>query len=588
MYIGRSTSTDDGFEIRYRNSASPVFSINKNGYNSMFEIKDYGTDATSFSTGCVIVGGGLAVDGNVYTRSVDINGSTSGTITVQSVTGTYNFTLPTTSGTSGDFLTSAAGGTLTWSSSASTGTGSFVRAISPTITGTLTAATTVVTGLTVSSASGLPLSVTSASASSLDMARFLAPSAAAVAIILGQTTSGSQHTYWSASTNNMTIGIGGGSAFIELKNNICNVSVSQAGPANIATFFSPTLTSDCYLLVGKSSTGNESCLLGYSITSNTGFLSITGASAALSFDSSGNVTVTRRVRGTFLHAQSLPIPNASGSYIGWNYSGGTGEMNFACQNAGSAGGFSWQQFNNSNVLTGTPMTLSPTAGLTVVGSSAVITVGTAGAGEGAIYLGNSSHGMVRDSSNNVTVQTAGTGEIRLKCGTTPTDRLIVSSTGVVRIPNLGGNKSMYSDGSSNLVSRISGSGAFINTSANTTFNNNTWTRVANLQYATNAGNGLLTIVSGNELRNDTGEQILFSATFSGNRQSNGFGLTRIRIVHTVGELCYADGAATDYLNVAANMYLTSGQSIWFDVYQNSGSNLTWENTRITVTTHPNL
>jgi hypothetical protein len=66
----------------------------------------------------VATGTSLSVTGNVNSLTHTITGSTSGLITIQgqAAAGTYNFNLPTSSGTSGQVLTSAGGGTsvMTW------------------------------------------------------------------------------------------------------------------------------------------------------------------------------------------------------------------------------------------------------------------------------------------------------------------------------------------------------------------------------------------------------------------------------------------------------------------------------------------
>jgi hypothetical protein len=80
--------------------------------------------------------------------SLGLSGTTSGTVTIacQSTAGTYNFNLPTTSGSSGDVLTSAGGGSSAMTWTGSTGTGNLVRAAGPTLTGTLNCGAVVSTG----------------------------------------------------------------------------------------------------------------------------------------------------------------------------------------------------------------------------------------------------------------------------------------------------------------------------------------------------------------------------------------------------------------------------------------------------------
>jgi hypothetical protein len=80
--------------------------------------------------------------------SLGLSGTTSGTVTIacQNTAGTYNFNLPITSGSSGDVLTSAGGGSSAMTWTGSTGTGNLVRAAGPTLTGTLNCGAIVSTG----------------------------------------------------------------------------------------------------------------------------------------------------------------------------------------------------------------------------------------------------------------------------------------------------------------------------------------------------------------------------------------------------------------------------------------------------------
>jgi hypothetical protein len=77
----------------------------------------------------------LGVTGLTSLRDVDLLGSTSGAISIrtQPISGTYNFNLPITSGTSGQLLTSEGGGSSAMTWSPVTGTGNVVFSSSPTI-----------------------------------------------------------------------------------------------------------------------------------------------------------------------------------------------------------------------------------------------------------------------------------------------------------------------------------------------------------------------------------------------------------------------------------------------------------------------
>lgn len=527
IFIGKSTSLDQGFTI---SGGTSKLQINRNGYLDTLVVNTYGDASSSFSTGAVTVYGDVAIDGKIRNRSLDIAGSTSGVVSInpQAAAGTYNFNLPITSGSSGDLLTSAGGGATAMTWTGSTGTGNLVRATSATlVTPTLgvASATSLSSGpitLTgVSTASTTVFPVTSASTSATNIATFLASSASSTNMILGQTLSGSQHTYWASSTDNLTLGIGGGSNSIQLLANVFNVSVTRPSSGNIATFLAPTAAGDTYMLVGKSTGVDQSCVLGYSVPSNRGFLSITGRSESLSFYSNGNVDVRTRLKALGVLAAAQVTIDQQGAYMSWNDIGGTGATFFNNQRGLGGGGWYWRGYNSGNVQDTTAM--------------------------------------------------------------------VLSNVGELTIGALSANKAVFTNGSSTLVSRIAGSGALITASANTPIPNNTWTRITNLVYSSTAGNGTLSIISGNELRNNTGEQILVNMTYSGSKLVNALGFTRTRIVHSaLGDLCYTDVSGIDYASLSCSIYLTNGQSLWVDAYQNSGSGGDIGNVRITVNTHPNV
>jgi hypothetical protein len=85
-----------------------------------------------------------------FVNQIAIQGDTSGTVTINSSTGTYNFTLPTTVGPTGQFLTSNGGGPMYWSEGTTGPTGANSAVTGPTgasITGP-TGASSTVTGPT--------------------------------------------------------------------------------------------------------------------------------------------------------------------------------------------------------------------------------------------------------------------------------------------------------------------------------------------------------------------------------------------------------------------------------------------------------
>ena len=67
-----------------------------------------------------------------FANQIAIQGDTSGTVTINSSTGTYNFTLPTTVGPTGQFLTSNGGGPMYWSVGTTGPTGANSNVTGPT------------------------------------------------------------------------------------------------------------------------------------------------------------------------------------------------------------------------------------------------------------------------------------------------------------------------------------------------------------------------------------------------------------------------------------------------------------------------
>jgi len=96
------------------------------------------------------------------------------------------------------------------------------------------------------------------------------------------------------------------------------------------------------------------------------YVDFSGQAGALSMNTSGAnfLGVVKTSNGT---ANLGCNPYQSGAYMRWNYSGGNGEVNFMCQRANAVGGFNWLQFNNSNVLERTLMSLDANGNLTIPG-----------------------------------------------------------------------------------------------------------------------------------------------------------------------------------------------------------------------------
>lgn len=65
--------------------------------------------------------------------------------------------------------------------------------------------------------------------------------------------------------------------------------------------------------------------------------------------------------------QTFAGPNAGGTFLSWNKNL-DGVSHFINQKGSGSGGFSWLAYNSGNTLTGTPMTLSTTGDLTILGA----------------------------------------------------------------------------------------------------------------------------------------------------------------------------------------------------------------------------
>ncbi len=85
---------------------------------------------------------------------------------------------------------------------------------------------------------------------------------------------------------------------------------------------------------------------------------------------------------------------------------------------------------NLGIGTKTPATLLDVRGVNV---NPAITVGTIGGSLGSVWLGNSNHGLTRDSNNHVIMQTAGLGALIFRNGINPTEKMRITSDGNVGI-----------------------------------------------------------------------------------------------------------------------------------------------------------
>lgn len=199
-----------------------------------------------------------------------------------------------------------------------------------------------------------------------------------------------------------------------------------------------TNTAPMQLNIRGNADTNKRMLLGYNTTSNYGSLqAFNGFSTATNLmlnPSGGNVGI-----GTTTATLPLSFPNTLGGKISlWgstsstNYGFGiqSGTLQIHSDSLGSDIAFG---YGSSAALTET-MRISGTGNLTVRGSNASVTVGTAGGSDGALYFGNGSHGVKRaySSGNDVGLYTTG-GDVYLSGSGTNTSSFVLKNNGNVGI-----------------------------------------------------------------------------------------------------------------------------------------------------------
>jgi hypothetical protein len=74
------------------------------------------------------------------------------------------------------------------------------------------------------------------------------------------------------------------------------------------------------------------------------------------------------ISGFHVHAQGFGGVNGQGAYLVWNRAGNSGASAFINQQGFGGGGWEWAAYNNSNILTGVPMTLTQGGSLSITGN----------------------------------------------------------------------------------------------------------------------------------------------------------------------------------------------------------------------------
>ena len=154
---------------------------------------------------------------------------------------------------------------------------------------------------------------------------------------------------------------------LTLSGNTLSVNATQTQITSVGTLTSVASSG----VISTTSTAN-------STSSTTGALQVAGGVGIAK-----NLTVAGTVIAASTMHLGTTVPYEQGTFMGWNRSGGNGETNFANQvGGGSAGGFEWSNWSNTNTLLNIPMTLSGTGILSIT-----TTTDSSSATTGALQVG---------------------------------------------------------------------------------------------------------------------------------------------------------------------------------------------------------
>jgi hypothetical protein len=344
------------------------------------------TSSTSVTTGTMVITNGLGVSGNVSTSGLNLQGSSSGVVSIlpQAAAGTWNFNLPTTAGTSGYVLTSGGGGAspMTWSST--TGFGS-VSSVGLTVPSFLSVSGSPVTtsGTLALAYSGTALPVlnggtgTTTSTGSGSVVLSAGPTITGTNTALGLTNTANDQTILTMYNSGL-----GSTHYVQW-------AIGISGAANVNMGYNNSATPFGY--IGLNGGGGGSKFYAQNTVSSsttTGTLTVTGGlgvSAALYannavFSSASNQTLAVAITGTTstYAITTFQASLASGNYVETEI----GISNTVCTNIGynnsatpygylglGGGGVSLQVFPRNTVSTsGTTGAIVVQGGLGVTGS----------------------------------------------------------------------------------------------------------------------------------------------------------------------------------------------------------------------------
>jgi hypothetical protein len=304
-------------------------------------------------------------------------GSTSGNVSISSSTGTYNFGLPIAAGTTGQYLTSNAGGTMTWSNGYT-----FTNPVTVTIASGVPITTSITS--TISNITGTYLSPNLANATNTQMYLGVAAATNNTGII--------QYNYVStgSASNSLGLGIFGTTNILKISGGSITtitggastvsstslfVTTSNTGNAYVGSFLAPNVTAgnSNSIFLGQALSNYNSVALGFTYagagsTSNAVTLGFYGGLGGLfTMVANSTITYTGSITAATIQSNGYVLPGAQGAYLAWNRTGTSGATAIMNNLGGGAGGFEFVNCNADGSVANIGMTISVTGAVAATG-----------------------------------------------------------------------------------------------------------------------------------------------------------------------------------------------------------------------------
>ena len=450
--------------------------------------------------------------------------------------------------------------------------------------------------------------------------------------------------------NNNTVNVSGTTTITSSLSSYTNSSFkvinTNTEPLFTASVLAPNMVLDTpiFLAIGKSLSGSNAAIFGFGNNATPSTLwSMYNSTTQITQEFNGQITLTAprtQINGNTLITTSFSLPddamfkvvntnpapifssavlapnveigNIVGFAVGKSLSTSNASL-FVHKNNGILPASSWGMYNstteieqkfNGEITLKAPTTVA-TGSLQVSGNVRVSgNVSTISAGDGvcmglqtdgyaSITLngtqGNS--GYIDFATNGVDFYTRIMGKPSLDMDYYANAHNFKTQDGgnnVALLPNfLAPGQTLILDTNRQIRSRIGGSNTVYNAAANTSVGNNGWTSINNLLNVRTKGFGRLIWVNQSiGFRNETGQAVLVSVTFSCQRVSNGFGVTALRIVAAGFVLGVQDVAALDAVSISGQAYLENNETIDCQIYQNSGVTVEYHNVYVNLNTFP--